>query len=266
MKKLYGIVIGILTAVTLCFSVQAADIENISVENIDESVLQQAFAAVVNNDGSEITVHVSRKMADGEMDNLKTMVYDIQNLWAYRAPEIYNYTHVSMASTKREDSYDLKLTLIGEDGADLATAHAQKRTAEAKAAEVYAKLVADGMIPEDASDTEIARVVLDWVCKNVAYKNDGKNMCHTAYSAFVNGYAVCDGYTSAYNLILKQAGIHCYGIKGYANGCHEWTAAVLDGSLKYIDSTWADNNDGEVNLKYFAANPTDMSDHTAYFI
>ena len=29
--------------------------------------------------------------------------------------------------------------------------------------------------------------------------------------------------------LLKAAGIHCYGVKGWAGGLHEWTAAILDG-------------------------------------
>lgn len=268
MRKIISAVIAIIViSLFVSVSASAAEVQTLKAENVDEEMLKHAFAMAVNNDAESIKIEVSRDISENEHKNLVAMLGNIQNLWSYRAPETYNYTrNTAIRTVSRAGSFDVEIILGNSYGLDIQTAHEQKRLAESKAAEIWTSLVADGMVSSDASETEIARVVLDYICANVTYINDDTDLCHTAYSAFFNNYAVCDGYTSAYNLILKQAGITCYGIKGWAGGCHEWTAAVLDGSLVYIDSTWCDNNDNDIDLSYFAIAPDKMSDHTAYYI
>ena len=269
MRKFFGIlVVAILSSLVLSVSASAVETVDIQADYVDEYLLQAVFADAVNNHANVATIRVNRAIADGETKNLADMLGNIQNMWTYRAPETFNYTRgTSIQTISHGDSFDIRLLIGNGDGLDIETAYAQKQAAEAKAVEVYNSLVSDGVIPEGADDVVIARAALDWVCANVTYINDDADMCHTAYSAFFNGYAVCDGYTSAYNLILKAAGISCYGIKGWAGGCHEWTAAVINGDLVYIDATWCDVDAYDaVDLSYFCIEPNAMTDHTAYYI
>ena len=74
---------------------------------------------------------------------------------------------------------------------------------------------------------------------------------HLPYSLFLQGIAVCDGYTGAYNLLLKLEGIQCTSV---FNDSHIWTSAVLDGTEYHIDTTWGDGEQG-VNYAYFAMTP-----------
>ena len=64
--------------------------------------------------------------------------------------------------------------------------------------------------------------------------------------------AVCDGYTGAYNLLLKLEGINCYTQTGSE---HAWTVAVLDGTEYHIDTTWGDSSIIFANELYFAMSP-----------
>lgn len=266
-KKIFGLAIGL--AILALGSVDASAAEPICVDRIDEYTLQEAMMSAVTNELDEITIQVTHTVQDNELNNITAMLGDIKNLWTYRQPDVFNYTRdTKLQVLHYEDSFDITLVLGHGDGIDIETAYAQKKASEDKAQEIYNQIVADGMIPEDASELYIARVLLDWVCNNISYLNDNTDTCHTAYSAFFNKTAVCDGYTSAYNLLLKAAGIHCYGVKGWAGGLHEWTAAILDGELVYIDSTWCDVNDeaGTIDLTWFAVKPSEMANHTAYYM
>jgi transglutaminase/protease-like cytokinesis protein 3 len=93
-----------------------------------------------------------------------------------------------------------------------------------------------------------------WICENCEYDQsaDDSSFSHIPYSLFKNGLAVCDGYTGAYNLLLKLEGISCYT---QAGSDHAWTVALLDGAEFHIDTTWGDSNGISVDFRYFAMPP-----------
>ena len=115
---------------------------------------------------------------------------------------------------------------------------------------VHDQFWADGTITADMTDYEKARVYYTWICENCVY-DEGANdesISHIPYSLFEYGKAVCDGYTGAYNLLLRLEGIDCIAI---ANETHIWTAATLDGEIYHVDTTWGDST-GVINYNYFA--------------
>ena len=63
---------------------------------------------------------------------------------------------------------------------------------------------------------------------------------------------MCDGYTGAYNLLLKLEGINCTAL---SNAGHIWTVAVLDGTQVHIDTTWGDSGSSGIDYRYFAMTP-----------
>ena len=75
---------------------------------------------------------------------------------------------------------------------------------------VHDALWESGEITTSMSDYEKARVYFTWICDNCVYDYTAgdSSLSHIAYSLFENGTAVCDGYTGAYNLLLKLEGIH----------------------------------------------------------
>ena len=96
-----------------------------------------------------------------------------------------------------------------------------------------------GQLTERMTETEKARVYFTWLTQNCAYDFDAAETSpsHTAYGLFRYGLAVCDGYTAAYNLLLKLEGIRC-STRSVED--HIWTVAVLDGKTVHSDVTWGD--------------------------
>ncbi len=73
----------------------------------------------------------------------------------------------------------------------------------------------------------------------------------TPYGAIVEGSAVCEGYSKALQILLADAGIPSYTVKGYADDVrHMWNIVELDNSWYHVDPTW---NDGEevINYEFF---------------
>ncbi len=149
-------------------------------------------------------------------------------------------------------------------GAGLATltfsaAGAGSRTQEYRAAAmeaaaaVHDRLWAEGTLRPDMTEMEKARVYYDWICSSCVYDYQAgdESLSHIPYNLFVNGTAVCDGYTGAYNLLLKLEGIRCSTV---IRGDHIWTTAVLDGAEYHIDATWGGSG-SEISYDYFAMTP-----------
>ena len=83
----------------------------------------------------------------------------------------------------------------------------------------------------------MAYAYYDYICSHCTYDYQAvdNSISHSAYSLFFNGTAVCDGYTAAYNLLLKLEGIDC---TTWSTESHIWTVATLDGQTCHIDTTW----------------------------
>ena len=106
-----------------------------------------------------------------------------------------------------------------------------------------------GELSYDMTQYEIAKVYFQWLCDHCRYddKAGDDSLSHLAYGALVDGLAVCDGYTGAYNLLLKLEDIDCTAL---FNDSHIWTVAGLDGRRYHIDVTWGDQY-GRTDLRYF---------------
>lgn len=126
---------------------------------------------------------------------------------------------------------------------------AYRAQALAAAIEVHDSLWESGVLSYEMSEYEIARTYYLWLCDNCRYDSAAvdSSLSHLAYGALVNGLAVCDGYTGAYNLLLKLEGIECSAL---FNVGHIWTLAALDGQEYHIDVTWGDQY-GRTDLRYF---------------
>ena len=127
---------------------------------------------------------------------------------------------------------------------------AARETTLSKAIAVHDMLWRSGSFTADMTQYDKARVLYTWICDNAKYDYSAKDtsQSHTAYSLFTTGNAVCDGYTAAYNLLLKLSGIDCT-IASTTD--HIWTVAKLDGKTYHIDTTWGDQT-GTIRYEYFA--------------
>ena len=137
------------------------------------------------------------------------------------------------------------------------TLESYRAKALAAAIKVHDSLWKSGTLSYDMSQYEIARTYFQWLCDHCRYDNAAADdsASHLAYGALVSGLAVCDGYTGAYNLLLKLEGIECTSL---FNDSHIWTLATLDGTQYHIDVTWGDQY-GRTDLRYFG-----MSEEQSY--
>lgn len=84
----------------------------------------------------------------------------------------------------------------------------------------------------------------DWLAEHCEYNHyaasnpDVYPAAFTSYGALVQGNAVCEGYSRAFQLLCYYAGIQCTLVTGVGDGGpHMWNAAWLDGWY-LIDTTW----------------------------
>ena len=126
--------------------------------------------------------------------------------------------------------------------------------AMAAAISLHDQLWESGQLTADMTEYEKARVYYTWICENCVYDFSAgtDSISHIPYSLFYNGTAVCDGYTGAYNLLLKLEGIECSAL---STGSHIWTVANLDGTEVHIDTTWGDSG-STISYDYFAMTPS----------
>ena len=127
---------------------------------------------------------------------------------------------------------------------------------------VHDALWSSGQITSSMTEYEKARVYFTWICENCVYDYSAadQSLSHIAYSLFHSGTAVCDGYTGAYNLLLKLEGIDCTSL---SNDSHIWTVATLDGTQYHIDTTWGDEG-ASADYDYFAMTPSQSWSHHSW--
>lgn len=147
--------------------------------------------------------------------------------------QMYNQVNISYTLSGR--AY---LTFSSTACSDEQLQSYRERTIAAAIA-VHDALWENGSLDYSMSQYDIAQVYFNWLCEHCVYAADAgdASLSHLAYNALLNGSAVCDGYTGAYNLLLKLEGIECSAL---FNDSHIWTVAKLDGVRYHIDTTWGD--------------------------
>ena len=99
------------------------------------------------------------------------------------------------------------------------------------------------------TDYEKISAIYDYICDNVEYEAavEGSDIRRTAYGAFVEGRAVCQGYSVSLYRLLLEAGIDNRiifgdGVSGFGiTGAHTWNIIELYGKYYYADITWDDS-------------------------
>ena len=134
---------------------------------------------------------------------------------------------------------------------------------ELQATSVIEELKQEGKISETQTEKEKARVLYTWVVQNTKYKNRNSIETFSGYGQMINGEAVCQGYVSSYNYLLRLVGIeNVKGISGHVDGePHIWTEAILDGERVLIDVTFGDplpDRGDKVDYKYFDINEMEL--------
>lgn len=103
----------------------------------------------------------------------------------------------------------------------------------------------------------------DWLCKQVAYESPNMEVKRVEYleltelsciGAMLEGKANCQGYTDAFGLLGRLAGLEVSRQFGVAGEGHTWNIIRLDGLWYIMDVTFDDMSDGGTdawNYTYF---------------
>ena len=177
------------------------------------------------------------------------MTYDHPELfWLYNGIE----TTIGFGSAKQETSGMYPVYFYMSEPYEK---YEEQMTAFNEAADAF---LAD--IDVTGSEYDIALQIHDKLIEMVTYDDivlensqaEGNNLAHTAYGALVAdsygtpNYAVCDGYSLAFEYLCGQCGLDTVFVGGMAGGSeadaggHAWNLVKLDGEWYEVDSTWDD--------------------------
>lgn len=146
------------------------------------------------------------------------------------------------------------------DGVPVSTLAQWRQEAEDKAVQVSRELFA-----LDMPDYKKELLIHDWLVNNNTYGSDtDAPRSHMAYSAFITGDPVCQGYAEAALVLFQAAGIPAQYVPGTGTNSsgitesHGWNCVQLQGQWYFIDVTWDDptSQNGTHQLRYDYFNVT----------
>lgn len=113
-----------------------------------------------------------------------------------------------------------------------------------------AQAVHDALVAPGMSEYDQVKAFHDYLVNNTEYRNTG-DRSHSAAGPLLDGFAVCEGYSRALDLLCYFSGIECICINGTGNGGgHGWNKVKIDGQWYNIDVTWDDPVSTRPVLRY----------------
>lgn len=107
-----------------------------------------------------------------------------------------------------------------------------------------------------------ADAIHGYLAENCMYDDALSDVSYTAYGALINGKAVCQGYSAAFNVLCKKADVKSASA---SNDEHMWNVVLADGKLYHYDVTYDDGADGVLDtykgIPEYAFVPDDMHKH-----
>ncbi|MEG0365236.1 MAG: transglutaminase domain-containing protein, partial [Coprobacillus sp.] len=122
---------------------------------------------------------------------------------------------------------------------------------------------------QETSPTKRAKLLYDYVVKNVEYK-ENKKTDQNIISSILEKKSVCAGYAREYQYLLNRSGMKSSYVVGKANETvgsvnagegHAWVMVNIDDDFYYCDPTWGDNIEKgmeHVCTGYFMMNSEEM--------
>ena len=120
------------------------------------------------------------------------------------------------------------------------------------------------------SDFEIIVAAHDHLVVNTHYQSTDDGTCRNAYGILVLHRGVCQGYQSAYWLLLYKMGIPCKAVNS-SGMVHGWNLVCFEGEWYHVDATWDDptlrsdaNCSGYESYEYFMVNDSEIGELDHY--
>lgn len=131
--------------------------------------------------------------------------------------------------------------------------------------------VISSIITDDMTTTEKALKVHDYIIKNCTYDIDRLDemvgadpLSSSAEGFFINGKAICSGYTQTFQLFMDLLEIPCITVNDASASAtseeHSWNVVKIDNQWYYCDLTWDDPipDSGKTHHNYFLVSSEHM--------
>ncbi len=151
-------------------------------------------------------------------------------------PEIFTFTWIVISKSECTDGVDVSARLVSKsDTFGMEELHEMKCEAINQAQSI-ASFLFNG---KELSDSEKVKKIYSYLIENLEYPEKAEDIHYTAYGAFTEKKAVCQGYASAFNLLCRAAGIKCVGVSG---GNHAWNAIKTEEGILFCDAATEDSS------------------------
>lgn len=143
----------------------------------------------------------------------------------------------------------------------------EQSAAQAKELKNLTHSVAEQLFTEDMGDEEKLRTIYSYIVGNTSYDyryyQDPSALPYesrTAYGPLEYGTAICGGFSWAFNMLCREAGLPCWNVAGVGAGEeHMWNCAWMNGEYWYFDTTWDAGITEAEQWRYFACTEEEIT-------
>ena len=164
-------------------------------------------------------------------------------------------------------SMGIPFKLIEYPGTHVANAYRNGDKSKLTTEEQNIYNIAVGIVAETnkrSSEREKARYIHDVICERVLEYKVGNERNETAIGALIDGYAQCQGYSDAFYMLGRMAGLNIGRIRGHINennGLHIWNMITFnDGKTYFVDVTNDDLSNTDI---FFCATKETMQKYVS---
>ncbi|CAL6103944.1 Transglutaminase-like_superfamily protein [Hexamita inflata] len=169
---------------------------------------------------------------------------DLQKTMAILEADYPEFWFISKIKSNLTDNYICDLTLFEGNTPNII----EQNTAMMKEVEQVEKYLNEQrVITKDGKYTPaqiiaFERTYIDLMLKSTVYEKSTNPAVYNAYGCFVDKKCVCQGYTTAFQLICDRIGLKVLYVSGEAitdeHVPHAWNMIEIEGAFYHIDVTW----------------------------
>lgn len=223
----------------------------------DEQVTVRDSKTGKSQTANGVSVALPRSLSSAEEASLLYTAFTWDNPQFFYVGNIYGIAGHKEGSSEYYTSINLMYTMNAQERA------AAERRLQAAVKEMLANVrpgsyefakelaIHDTLVTRCRYDDEAA------ACEDPAARFPN---AFTAYGALVEGRAVCEGYSRAMQLLLREVGIDSTLVSGASKKtgvAHMWNIVTIDGRNYHLDATW-DDTDGLLRHNYFNLNTKEI--------
>ncbi len=142
---------------------------------------------------------------------------------------------------------DLRYVRFAETESDWLCTKEQRQEAETEIRGLLSEYLST--LTGEESEYERELLAHDWLCEKVQYNaaalgnSKANSLAWTVYGAFIDGSAVCEGYSRAMQVLCFMQGINCGVVTGVTTSAHMWNYVKIGNAWYHLDVTANDTKD-----------------------